>query len=264
MRGMDGFSISGALVAAVAAAGCASLAPAPAWAQGEAQGAAPESYRALGVVAGVKRRAYKGIDNETSVLPFVLYENRWISVMGPGVDLKLSPVGPLSLRLRARYAFDGYEAGDSPSLAGMAERKSSLWAGGAVLWQAGETEVSAELLADASGHSKGRLAKLQVERRWQWDAWEFVPRVAITRHDRKWVDYYYGVRPQEARAGRPAFVGRAAAQAEAGLRVAYHLAPGQMVFGDVSTARAGSAVRDSPVAGRSGEAALAVGYLYRF
>ena len=54
---------------------------------------------------------------------------------GRRVDLKLLPPGPVDLALRLRYEGAGYEASDSPALAGMDERKGGLWAGAALRWR---------------------------------------------------------------------------------------------------------------------------------
>jgi len=155
----------------------------------------------LGLGLGYERSAYRAFDDKARLLPVLMYESCWISVAGPGLDLKLLPeTGPWSLRLRSRYGFEGYEAKDSPQLAGMAERKGGVWLGGALGWQGGLGRVSAELLGDASGHSKGRQLRLQWERRHAFGRVDLTPRVAAVSLDRRYVDYYYGVRAGEARA----------------------------------------------------------------
>jgi MipA family protein len=218
----------------------------------------------LGVSVGLQRKPYRDFDNKSQVLPLLFFENRWFSVIGPALDFKLPTAGSLSLRLRARYASEGYEAGDSPYLAGMDERKDGFWLGGVALWRTDLLNVSAELLGDASGHSKGSQFKLQLDRRFQSGAFDFTPRVAAKWLDDKYVDYYYGVRGSEARAGRPVFQGKSAVNAELGLRVGYALTPNQGVFLDASTTRLGNSIKDSPLVDRSTSSALRVGYLYRF
>ena len=159
----------------------------------------------------------------------------------------------MDLRLRSRFGFEGYEAKDSPHLAGMAERKGSLWLGAAATWHTRVVDLSAELLADASGHSKGHQLTLQAERRFQAGAFDITPRLALQRQDRKAVDYYYGVDTHEARPGRPAYTGSAAVNLQAGVRVGYTLAPRQWLFVDVSSTRLGSAIKNSPLVERSSQ-----------
>lgn len=253
-------------LAAMAALLPLAAAPASLWAQQpqQPQSQAQEPAWGLGLAASTDRKPYRSFDHKVRPLPLVTYENRWISIMGPGVDFKLPAAGPLDLRLRSRFGFDGYEAKDSPHLAGMGERKGSLWLGAAATWHTGVLDLSAELLADASGHSKGHQLTLQAERRFQAGAFDITPRLALQRQDRKTVDYYYGVENHEARPGRAAYAGSAAMNLQAGVRVGYTLAPRQWMFVDVSTTRLGSAIKNSPLVGQSSQPAVTAGFLYRF
>lgn len=232
--------------------------------QAQTQESPPASSWGVGVGLGHEQRAYRDFDNPTRVLPLLIYENRWISVLGPGIDLKLPEAGPLQLRLRARYAFEGYESKDSPYLLGMAERKGGVWLGPALAWQLGASRLSGEWLLEAAGHSKGRQLRLQAEHSLRLGALEWVPRLAAVSLDRKQVDYYYGVRAAEQRLGRPAYAGRSTLNTELGLRVNYRLAPQQLLSLDLAGTRLGSAIQDSPLVERGHETSLRLAYLYRF
>lgn len=244
---------------------CATLSLSPAWAQ-VAQDASSEASSQWGVGIGVamERKPYRDFDNKTQAMPMLTYENKWVSVALPGADLKLTSAGPVSLRLRARYAGDGYDADDSPYLAGMDKRKGSLWLGGAAIWRNDIANLSAELLADGSGNSKGTRFKVQVDRRFSYGAFGFTPRLAAHWVDRKYVDYYYGVKDSEVRDARPAYAGKATTNLEMGLRVDYTVAPRQTVFLDVSATRFGSGIKDSPLVSRSNQSGVRLGYVYRF
>lgn len=248
---------AGALLAAV-------LCIQPALAQETLVPADSASRWGLGLGVGVERKPYRGMDNDTQAFPLLFYENKWVSLMGSRLDIKLPSAGPVSFGLRARYAAEGYEASDSPVFAGMAERKDGLWLGAAAVWRNDIATVSAELLGDASGNSKGQQARLLVERGFKSGAFEFVPRVAATWLDSKYVGYYYGVNASEATAGRAAYAGKASVNLELGLRTSYALAPRQSVFVDLSVMGLGSGIKDSPLVERSSQSTLRVGYLYRF
>jgi outer membrane protein len=250
-----------AIAAGIASAACLSSA----WAQ-VAEDKLPEagSQWGLGIAAGMERKPYRDLDNKGLAIPMVTYENKWVSVAVPSIDVKLPSAGPISLRLRARYAGDGYDADDSPFLGGMDKRKGSLWVGGAAIWRNDFANLSAELLADASGNSKGSRFKIQVDRRFASGAFGFTPRLAAHWVDRKYVDYYYGVKETEARADRPEYVGRATASVELGLRVDYAVSPKQTVFLDVSATSFGSGIKNSPLVSRSNQTGVRLGYVYRF
>lgn len=236
----------------------------PASAQAPSSTANEASAWGLGLAVGVEKQPYRGIDNETKAIPLVTYENKWVSIFGPGIDVKLPSAGPVSFRLRARYSMDGYEAGDSPFLAGMDERKDGIWLGGAAVWRNDFANLSAELLGDASGNSKGTKFRLMLDRRFQAGSFDITPRLAATRLDDKYVSYYYGVNAPEVRAGRPFYQGGSAVNLEAGVRVGYSIAPQQTIFLDLSTTSLGSSIKDSPLVERSTQSGVRVGYLYRF
>lgn len=253
---------TGAAGFALAAIGLGSaLAQSPA--RGDADSGTASQW-GLGIGAGYERKPYRDFDDKARVLPLLMFENRYLSVFGTRADIKLPSYGPVSFSLRARYALDGYEADDSPFLAGMEERKDSAWLGGAATWRAPFGSLSAELLGDVSGHSEGMQFRLQLDRRLQRGAFAFTPRIAAHWMDDKYVDYYYGVRAREARFGRAVHQGEATTNLELGLRVDYTLAPRQSLFVDVSATRLGSGIEDSPLVDRSGVAGVRVGYLYRF
>src|SRR5690606_31940485 len=133
----------------------------------------------------------------------------------------------------------------------MAERKGSVWLGGTAAWRTGDTKLSLELLADVSGNSKGRQLKLGAEHRFRFGQLQLTPYVAAILRDRKYVDYYFGVRPEEAMPGRPAYAGRRTTDAELGLRVDYALTSRQALGLDLSSESFGSSVEASPIVDRS-------------
>jgi len=229
------------------------------------QSAPPPSGWGLGIGASWQRPVYAGAENKTRVIPLISFENEYVRVLGLGADIKLPSAGPVSFSVRARYALgDGYESDDAPILAGMAERKPSFWLGGAVQWRTEYAKLSAEVAGDASSHSKGTEARLGVEHDFRFGRFMLTPRVAAVWRDAKYVDYYYGVRPEEATAGRPAYEGRATTNAEVGLRTFYGFSLHDGAFLDVSATALGSSIKDSPLVDRRTLPAVRLGYLYRF
>lgn len=229
-------------------------------------GAAPPSSSSwgLGVAVIYQQKAYRDVDDEVLLLPLPSYENRWVRLNVPSVDLKLLPPGPVDLALRLRYEGAGYEASDSPALAGMEERKGGLWAGAALRWRGGPGELGLEVSGDASGYSNGTQVKLSLGKDFRLGRLGLTPRLAVTWMDRKYVDFYYGVSAAEALATRPAYAGRATANTELGLRAGYGLAPNQIMFVDLGVTQLGQAIQDSPIVDTSTLGSARLGYLYRF
>jgi outer membrane protein len=218
----------------------------------------------LGLGVSSETSPYQGVDAETKVLPMLSFENRYVRVLGPSLDLKLLSVGPVSLALRARYSDQGYKASDAAELQGMDERKGGLWLGARADWRLPFAQLSAEWQGDANGRSDGQQIKFEASRRVQVGAVNLKPRLALVWQDRSYVDYYYGVRAAESRAGRASYVGSDTVNTELGLQLNLPLAPGHSVFMDLSHTFLGSAIKDSPLVGRSGVSAVRVAYVYRF
>lgn len=218
----------------------------------------------IGLGGGVQTQPYAGVERKTQALPVLFFENRYVRVMGLGVDLKLPDAGPVSFALRARYSGEGYAEDDSPLLAGMGSRHGGLWLGASTRWRNDVAPVFAEVSSDASGHSKGLQARIGIDREFRLGRFSLTPGLSATWYDSKYVDYYYGVTSAEALATRVQYSGRATVNAELSLRGRYLLSPVSALTFDIGATRLGSGITDSPLVDRSTTAKFGVGYLYRF
>lgn len=223
-----------------------------------------DSTWGLGIGGTLIQRPYRDIDDEVKAVPLVSYESRRFSLAGSRFDFKLNRNEELSLRLRARYALDGYDSGDSDFLRGMHDRDDSAWFGAAVQWRLPWVDLSAEYLADAMGNSKGARARVQAEHRFGMGRFGLTPRLAAEWVDQKYVTYYYGVLPDEATAQRAAYEGKATVNMEGGLRADYSFGRRHTVFMDVAVTTFGDAIKDSPLVDGSDQVRTSIGYVYRF
>lgn len=225
----------------------------------------------LGLAVVSAQKAYKGTDRETKALPMLSYENRYVKLSGPNLELKL-PGLELSDSQRLKFGVvaklfggSGYEASDSPALVGMAERKSSAWAGAKVEWENDLADVKLELLGDASGRSEGKRVVLGVEHKWKLSPKVMlVPQVGVEWVDKNYVDYYYGVRASEAMAGRAAYIGKSTVNAEISLAGIYRFDKHHSMMLNVGVKSLGKEIKDSPIVDRSTENRVMLGYMYRF
>jgi outer membrane protein len=224
----------------------------------------------LGLAAISVQKAYRGMDRETKALPLIAYENRYVKLGGPNLEIKLPGI-ELSESQRLDFSvvtrlFDraGYEAKDSPALAGMAERKSSVWFGARMEWANDFADVKLEWLG-ASGNSKGQRLALGLERKIMASPnLMLIPQVGLEWVDKKYVDYYYGVRANETRAGRAAYTGKAALNPEIGLTGIYRFDRHHSMMLSVGMRSLGKEIKDSPIVDRSSENRVMLGYKYSF
>lgn len=263
------FRISAAAAARTLALAAALFGALPTHAAGPGAEVQSSSW-GLGIGVGSKQKPYAGIDRDTEVLPLIEFENKYIRLLGPALEVKLpglaiSDTQRLNFRIAARYAiFGGYEADDAPILVGMGERKDGFWAGPKIEWKNSLVNVTAEWVRDASGYSKGQRLSLGLDRTWRpGEHVMLTPRVAAIWQDRKYNDYYFGVRNDEALAGRPAYKGESGVNAEVGLRGIYRIDRHHSVLLDASVTRLAPEIKDSPLVDRSTENRVLLAYVYR-
>lgn len=248
---------------------CATLLMLPLLAHGQQSAAAEPtsdnaSQWALGAGVGVERSPYTGYGNRTRALPLLMYNGPRFRLFGTTADLKLGAVGPVGFSLRAQYTDEGYESSDAPILNGMEKRKGSFWLGGAALWRNPYADLSLEWLADASGNSHGQTVKLRGEHRFKSGRFTLAPYLGVNWMSSDYVDYYFGVRSNEVRAGRAFYQGSSTANLVGGLRTDWQMTSSQSLFLDLRVTRFGSGITDSPLVDRSSAAAVRAGYLYHF
>jgi MipA family protein len=233
-------------------------------AHGDAGEPAEGSSWGLGMAVMAESKPYRDVDNETKVVPLITFENRWVRVFGPTLEVKLAQSGPISFGLTASYGMDGYKASDSVFLDGMSKRSGSVWLGAQATLRSELADLTTQWTADASGHSSGQRFMLGIEHRFSLGQIGLTPRLKATWMDGDFVNYYYGVDAAEARTDRPQYNPGSTVNTELGLRLDYRMAPQHMVFADLGGTALGSAIKSSPLVDRSSISELRLGYLYRF
>lgn len=263
-----------AIVVCAAASNAAAQPPGPdgpGGARGPGHPGGPEGSRwSLGIGMVNTQKPYKGMDRETKAIPLIRFENEYVKVGGLGLEVKLPGLelgdsSRIHFGLVGKLELGGYEAGDAPVLAGMADRKSGFWAGAKAEWENDLADVSAQWIADASGHSKGQRFSLGLERKFRLGHQVMVvPHATAHWLDKKYVDYYYGVRADEVTLGRAAYSGRSGVNVEVGLRTMYLFDQHHSVMLDVAVNSLAQGIQDSPLVDRSNSNRVILGYMYRF
>jgi outer membrane protein len=239
-------------------------------AAGPTDGEPPSSSWSLGLGAMSAQSPYTGVDRETKAVPLIRYENEYVRLSGLEIGLKLpgldiSDSQKINFSIIAKKGGSGYEADDSDFLDGMSKRKDGFWAGAKMEWESDLVDVNAEWLADASGNSKGQIFSLGVEKTWRFGEHVMLtPRLGASWQDKKYVDYYFGVRNSEVRIDRAAYVGKSGVTTEVGVRGMYKFDKTHSMFMDVGVSSLAKEIKDSPLVDRSTENRVFIGYLYSF
>lgn len=233
-------------------------------------GSDQETHWGIGLGVTSAQTPYIGVDRDNTPIPLLQVESQYLRFFGTGLEVKLpslrlSETQRISFGLIGRYDGAGYESDDSWALEGMQERKGEVWAGARVAWQSEWFNLHADWTHDISGHSQGQQLKLGANRTWKpKQGFSLTPRIAATWQDGKYVDYYYGVRASEARAGRSAYQGESGLSTEIGLLGVYNINKHHSVMLDLQATRLSSEIKNSPLVDSSTENRVFLGYLYHF
>jgi MipA family protein len=230
--------------------------------------AEPSTRIGIGAALLVANDGYRGVGTDTQLIPGLSIVNKWVTLFGPNLDFRL--IGPEDRRwwlgLRLEYRSDGYEPEDGAIFNGMAKRRGGIFGGlsGSIEFD-NDVEISADFVRSTrrdQGFSKGRVASIELARTWRQGSWSFKPRVGLEWADADHIGYYYGVRPSEATATRPAYNGRSASSLELGLDVRWQLDRRQTLFANFNDERYPNVIRNSPLIAASGIPQVVLGYQY--
>jgi outer membrane protein len=205
---------------------------------------------AFGGVYRFEQSIYRGSDRVADLLPWVAYDSRYFSLQSHRIGLKLETVtrdvrGELFVRRR----FEGFASNDFPeSMIGMAKRSGGDDLGLAARYRFGAGEFYGELMQDISEVSHGRELRLGYRHEAWWSgAFRWRPYATLAWRDAKLNDYYYGVRPGEATAERPAHAPGAGLNLELGILAAYRFTDRWQLLAGIGATHWSNAVRSSPV-----------------
>jgi outer membrane protein len=216
----------------------------------------------LGVGVSASGSPYSGYGARFQPFPLVSFDNQWVQLRGATADLKIRQWNGFSLALRGMYALgEGYDGSDAPILNGMEDRHGAFWYGPALSWHTALGTISGDYLLSGN---KGERASLTYSKSFAFQSYSITPHAGFDWLSDKYVDYYYGVRPDEARPGRSAYSGGAAWNTSIGTRMDYKLTPHQNILFDVGVTHLGGGITDSPLIGKRFVPDVRIGYNYQF
>lgn len=216
----------------------------------------------LGAGVGYQQSPYKSYGPRFSPLPLFYFDDKWVHAAGTTIDFKVGKWSNVLFSLRGRYALgDGYKGSDASALNGMQTRNGAFWYGPALSWHTAYGTLSGEFL---TGGNKGQKASVEFGKAFQFKNVSIEPHVGVDWLSHKYVDYYYGVRPNEVRAGRDQYTGRAAYNVSIGTKFDYQVTRHQLATLDLGVSHLGSGITDSPIIGKKFVPEVRLGYLYQF
>lgn len=219
----------------------------------------------LGAAMRAETSAYRGGGTRNDLVPIYVYEGERVFLEAYRAGLKLNETPESRLDVFVAYRFEGFPYDRIPaSLAGMANRGSGVDLGLGYHYRQPWGTLFGEVLRDAAGGSNGTEVRLGYRYDWKIGKLQVQPQLAFAARDASLNNYYYGVRPAEATATRPAYDPGSGINTELGLSAVYRLSERWRLIGGLSAKRWSSGVGASPIVENRTQLAGQLGLGYDF
>ncbi len=227
---------------------------------------APGDPSLAGGGAVMSTSPYAGVGTRTHAIPFFALEYKNFYIKGLEAGYRGLKAGDLTVSVIVDGQWMGYHAGDSAALEGMKDRGMSLGAGVkaeyALPWH--QMTFTAKAVRDVLAHYDGGNCELSVSRPVRGRIFRFYPSVGVSYETRQMTDYYYGVRDDEARAGRPAYTPGSAADPFVRGVLSVGVSRNLIVLTMLRAESLAPEIRKSPLVNKSYALSAACGLCWRF
>jgi outer membrane protein len=210
-----------------------------------------------------ERSPYLDAGTRRDFIPMYMYEGSLVFLRSNSVGLKFGPRRERRVELFLRHRFEGSPTDEIPAaLSGMARREPGIDAGIGVSWGGAWGIAYAEVLQDVSTASEGSELRLGYNHPWRRGRLLLRPYATLAVRSSELNNYYYGVRPEEALPGRPAYEAQSGTAIEAGVIATYRLEGRWRLLAGAALTRYPGTVSDSPVVQRGSHPTFTLGALY--
>ena len=194
-----------------------------------------------------------GANKETRLVPLAMIEyeeTAYIHLDRAGVRLWNTDDKKMALGIAAQPRF-GFRAQDGDRLTGMSTRSDAIEGGIAFEWELPPLSLSATYFTDWSDTSGGRSWRLSLDHQLvDSGPWDLSAYIDLDRADARIVQYYFGVRPEEASTTRPSYQPGATLNSSLGFAGAYKLNNRHALLFGGELSFLGAAAADSPIVQR--------------
>lgn len=190
---------------------------------------------------------YAGFGNRIVPIPIIGYAGEKLRVYGPFVSYQMFQREGFTIDAQLVPVFAGYEESDSFIFEGMEDRDFSFAAGISATYNTQSWTYSLSTNADMLGKYDGFQATARIGKQFRVNGFLIEPSVGLSFQDSNYVDYYYGVRPEEATVLRGLYEGSSATNTELRVAVSTGKFLGGMTRVDVGATFFDSSISDSPL-----------------
>ena len=182
------------------------------------------------------------------VIPSLVYFGERLQVAGTVANYNLAGSDRTRLTLVGELRLGAYDEDDSPMLAGMGDRKTTVFGGVALssrlFWGINSSVAYTHDLLDRVGAGRARAG---LSKSFQFGAWRVAPSVSATWLDGSLANYEYGVPLDKATDWRPAYRISDAVNVQTGLSVMYEITPSWLAIVSTHYETLDRKIADSPL-----------------
>jgi outer membrane protein len=219
----------------------------------------------LGFITQAASSPYKGGGIRFDLLPLYLYEGETLFLRANRGGIKIFSDNVQRLDLFLEQRLEGFPVDRLPSdLSGMANRANGFDLGLSYRNTLPWGTLRVEWLHDAGNTSKGNEARLGYSYQWRSGSLSIRPSLTFALRDAKLNNYYYGVRPDEARFDRSSYSPGSGVNTTLGFYSAYDLTQRWQLLGGVSVTSFSRGIKASPIVEKATYPAVYLGAAYNF
>jgi outer membrane protein len=205
----------------------------------------------LGVGAGAVGQSSPYVGSSETVLqpiPAITYNGERLQWVGPNIQYGVLGSGRLRLAVSASYRIGAYEEDDSPVLAGLGDRESTMLAGVGLRYELpGGVNLLARYQHDVLDRIGGGQGRLRLSKGFQAGIFRLVPQLSVNWLASDLANHDFGVPQSAAIPGRPAYSVGDVTSVEVGFGSFIEITENWRAVINLSVEQFGDDVGDSPI-----------------
>lgn len=207
---------------------------------------------AVGLGVSHTDNVYAGAADTTTYYPYATrlypsdFDDGVLFSRARGYGVRWLPAESWEIGALARFQTLGFEADESPALAGLPSRRSTIEIGPTIGWR-GTVHVDWTAFVDLLRNHRGASHVVRLSLPIRYSRGYLLPELGLHHYTAGFVDHYFGVRAVDSAIDRPAYTGTGATGASVGLAWGLKIAPSWLLTGRAGLEKFGSAIAESPL-----------------
>jgi outer membrane protein len=236
------------------------------FAQGDKQSSTtdPNSMFLVGPGAWITLQPYKGLHTTAYPIPMVIAVKAPFYFLIDTAGCRVFSDSNMTFDFIGKIRTDGYDADDSDDLDGMHNRHMSFDIGGDFGISTDWGDLHARILTDALSQHDGQEFRITYAKPFKFEQSKIKPFAGFAVLSDNLADYYYGVRNNEARPGRPAYNPGSSVNWFVGFEANHQLNDDWTLFTSITYYWLDDSIRNSPIVDRDYTMSILAGAMYKF